>query len=336
MKSSRRLSRGATFTEMLVAITIILAAVGMVTPAYYGVRRGAQRMACMNTLSQIAAGMTVYAKNFDDWIIGSPYGSGAYLQGQSQAWGLAVQTWDFMGPLEAQWNMGLPTVSQGDPDAAVVRRFNDLRGHYAFKCAGNDWLAPRYVGPDAGVGPMVSYNTCRWQLWPAEYAPTNQEEHLPPDWRPSVAKIGNPANKVFCADGARYSTCIDPPDYDLSVEGPFGGAFSDAGVYSVWTRSWDRCRAPGNAGALGGHALTEVDPRQYAFRHSTGSPPVGAPANAFKLNVVFYDGHVETQGDLTAANPHQWLPKGTTLETSALWPDAAAIYGGYDQIVIGD
>ncbi len=336
MEPSRLQSRGATFTEMLVVITILLAAVGLVMPTFSSARRSAHRVACMNTLSQITVGMTIYAKNFDDWIIGSPYGSGAYLASETRAWGPAVQRWDFMGPLESQWSMGLTEVNKGDPDAVIPKRFNDLRGHYAFKCAANDWLSLYFSGSDAGAGPMVSYNTCRWQLWPCDSAPIGHDEKLPAGWRPSVVRIGNPANKVFCADGARYSSCTYPPDYDLSVQGPFGGAFSDGGAYSVYSRSWDRCRAPGNESAPGGHALTDVDARQYAFRHSAGPPPFGAPGNAYKANFAFYDGHVETQGDLQASNPHQWLPKGTVLQTIALWPDAQPIYGGTGDIVIGD
>lgn len=79
-----------------------------------------------------------------------------------------------------------------------------------------------------------------------------------------------------------------------------------------------------------------VNARQYAFRHSAGPPPFGAPGNAYKANFAFYDGHVETQGDLQASNPHQWLPKRTVLQTIALWPDAQPIYGGTSEIVIGD
>lgn len=330
MKSSGRLLRGATFTEMLVVITILLAAVGLVMPTFGSARRSAHRVACMNTLSQIATGMATYAKNFDEWIIGSPYGSGAYLEGEPRAWGPAVQQWDFMGPLEFQWSMGLTEVNKRDPNAVIVKRFNDLRGHDAFRCAANDWMALHFDGPNAGAGPMVSYNTCRWQLWPEEEAPEGWEEQLPTGWRPSVVRIGNPANKVFCADGARYSSCTYPPDYDLSVQGPYGGAFSDAGVYSAWTHSWDRCWAPGNV------RMGPVDARIYAFRHSMAAPPAGARANAFRLNLAFYDGHVETQGDLQASNPHQWLPKGTVLRTIALWPDAQLIYGGTGNIVIGD
>ena len=60
----------------------------------------------------------------------------------------------------------------------------------------------------------------------------------------------------------------------------------------------------------------------YAYRHATADPPPGAPANAFKMNVAFYDGHVETQGDLESSNPFQWLPMGSSVDTAGgVWPD---------------
>lgn len=338
MKSTPLSRRGLTLLEVLAVITIISALLAVVMPVLNSAWRTSRQVICMNTLSKIAEGAVVYGKNFDDWIVGSPWGSGNYLRSQSSAWGPAVQTWDFFGPLEDQWSMGLIQPVKGDPDSAVARRFNDLRACRAFFCAGNQFTATYYPpGLDAGAGPMVSYNTCRNQLYPAAQAPSMPGISLPNDWRPSISRIGNPARKAFCADGARYSTCVEPPDYDLTCDaGAYGGAFSDAGPYSAWSRSWDRCRTPGNQASPGGHLFTGMDPRCYAFRHSAAEPPVGAPANAYRLNVAFYDGHVENQGDLEASNPHQWLPKGTRVEgASELWPDAAAIYGTSD-ILIAD
>jgi prepilin-type processing-associated H-X9-DG protein len=329
MMAIRPLRAGVTVLEALVALTIVAAAMSLIVPSMNGARRGAKRVTCMNTMAELVRGAALYAKNFDDWIIGSPEGSGAYLQEASQAWGPAVQTWDFMGPMEAQWNMGMIQPSQGGPISFVARRFNDLRGHPTFSCVSNDFLAPQYAGPDAGVGPMVSYNTIAYALWREASWPTNHEQKPPPDWQPSVVRIGNPANKVFCADGARYSTGDTPPDYDLTVQGGYGGAFADSGPYTMFTRSWDRSWAPGN------DPVGTVDARTYAFRHSSAEPPPGAPANAFKLNLAFYDGHVETQGDQTAANPYQWLPRASRLDTSCLWPDIAAMYGP-GEILIGD
>ncbi|MEE8384924.1 MAG: hypothetical protein V3S01_03295, partial [Dehalococcoidia bacterium] len=144
-------------------------------------------------------------------------------------------------------------------------------------------------------------------------------------------RIGVPSDKVFCADGSRYSDVTQVPDYNLALHAGFGGAFSDTGVYSSWSKSWDRSRAPGN-GDTGG-----VDARMYAFRHSNVQPPTGALGNAYKLNLAFYDGHVETMGDLEACNPHIWLPRGSWLVNvgNEIWPDAMDHFGITDDMRIG-
>ena len=317
--STRRYARtGTSLLEILLVLAILAMLFAIVAPAMSGARRTSLRVMCMTNLHELAVGAVQYATANDDWIIGSPSGSGAYLRSEGAAYGPAVQVWDFLGPTAHMWKMGLPEVSKNDV-LALTRRFNALRGHQAFLCPTNGFQATWFSGPNAGTGPMVSYNTIRHQMWREEEAPSGWGEDLPHNWRPSVGRIGIPSHKVFCADGARFSTATISPDYDLSVNAPYGGAFSDSGAYSVFTHSWDRSWANG--------ASVGTDARKYAFRHSSAEPPAGAPGNAYKLNLAYYDGHVETQGDLDASNPHQWLPMGTRLERSICWPDTIAHFG---------
>jgi prepilin-type N-terminal cleavage/methylation domain-containing protein/prepilin-type processing-associated H-X9-DG protein len=337
-----------TLIELLVVISIIAVLISILLPSLSAARRTGQRVACMaSNLRQIAEGMAQYANDNEEWTPGAPGGSGAYLAGAGAAFGPAVQRWDFMGPLAQMWNMGL-TPGESTSPASVAKRFNELRSHPGFLCPANRFIATKFAGPaESGAGWMVSFNTCRSQLFiragsgveagfPEDGAglswySNSFEEKLPQKWRPSAKDIGVPANKIYCADGSRYANAIQPPDFDLRVQAGWGGAFSDTGVYSTFSRSWDRSRAPGN-GDTG-----SVDPRMYAFRHSTSEPSVGAPANAFRLNVVFYDGHAATMGDLEASNPHFWLPKDTILQSpaSAVWPDAVRAFGLTGDVKIG-
>ena len=153
-----------------------------------------------------------------------------------------------------------------------------------------------------------------------------------------MGRIGSPSDKIFVGDGARYSFCGAQPDYDLSPSGGGGGLDSDAGPYSAWSRSYDRCLAPGNGtSSPSGHIPTMVDPRNYAYRHSTGEPPVGAPGNAYKASFAYYDGHVETLGDLESSNPYLWLPAGSQITSTAaeMWPDTIARFGLGSSVSIG-
>ena len=58
---------------------------------------------------------------------------------------------------------------------------------------------------------------------------------------------------------------------------------------------------------------------------------------SYKMNVGFFDGHVALMDDSESANPHIWLPTGTTLIREDLFPDVYEDYFGESSyITIGD
>lgn len=333
--------------ELLILASTFALLIGVAAPVVQGQRRQISTYDCMYNLGEIARGAIQYGIDFDDWIVGSPNTSGAYLVYPTgapppTAYGPAVQAWDFMGVL--QYLSGDPAAvlpAPGDQNA-VNDRFNKLRGTRGiFRCPQNDFQAPAFPppAPDAGLGPMVSYNTCRYQMWygnlpngrPGLTVSNSSDDATLPNARaPRISTLGNPANKVFCADGARYSTILRTPDYDLGVRSPYGGAFSDTAPYDTFSRSWDRSGAFGNVLGNSGR-----EARQYAYRHSIGTPPPNAPGNAYQMNLAFYDGHVATQGDLDSSNPQQWLPAGTVLRTTSCQNDTRSYFNLPGQLTIG-
>ena len=328
---------GFTLIELLVVISIIALLISILLPSLSSARRTGQRIACMSNLRSLASGMAEYAGENNSWIIGSPGGSGDYLRGEPSAFGPAVQRWDFQGPMAFMWGMGFTLPDRGD-DAGVARRFNEIRTSKAFLCPSNRFLSSHFGGPDAGTNWMVSYNTTTTSLFidgGEESGLTSPPVPLPPNWRPSVDRIGVSSNKAFCADGGRFSNRNIRPDYDLSVGGGFGGTFSNVpphnNVGTFNNAGWDRMRAPGN-----GDTRSSIDGRVYAYRHSVGLPALGAKADAYKMNIAFYDGHVETQGDLKSSNPHQWLPQGMILNAADVWRDTRRFFGLPGRVTIGN
>ena len=95
------------------------------------------------------------------------------------------------------------------------------------------------------------------------------------------------------------------------------------GAYTDRTNCWDRSLARGNS------PRGAVDARIYGFRH--GVTRQKGAADAYRFNLGFFDGHVESLGDLQGSNPELWLPKGAYYDPSAGFPmpaDTARAYGG--------
>lgn len=348
MRQVRIKTNSAAFTliELLVVISIIALLISLLLPALSSAKRHAQAVVCMAHMRGVSQGAMNYViEDEAEWLPGAP--GGAYQLGLGRAEGDRVQVWDFLGPMAEQMGLGIPLIPRNNIPA-TIQRFNETRSHKAFRCASNKFLAARFSGPDAGAGWMVSYNTSRYMMYAGQdvvLAGTNSgkqynwvshyggghEEEIPRNWQPSLNRINkgaNPADKVLFADGSRYATTAVAPDYDLTNNASYGGTFADTGAHSTWSRSWDRSWATGNT-------YGAIDARIYAFRHYlSANPPHGAKGGAFKLNMAFMDGHVETRGDLEAANPHIWLPPGTQFDPSATWQDVVDHFGLYDKVVI--
>ena len=98
------------------------------------------------------------------------------------------------------------------------------------------------------------------------------------------------------------------------------------------SNSWDRGRAEGNLGE-------GLESRSYAFRHSNADPPDGAAGGAFKINLAFYDGHVENVGVRQTMRADGRVRVQTGNENWGLWSkdvstwnaDGYYIPEGYDR-----
>ncbi|UCG34240.1 MAG: prepilin-type N-terminal cleavage/methylation domain-containing protein [Phycisphaerales bacterium] len=250
-----------------------------------------------------------------------------------------VQVWDWAGGM-AQ-SMGIK-FSRGTHED----RYKEIITMKLFKCPSNKAVTEAYdAGLQYGVLPMVSYNTSRNFMWPGKrslledsfpgqlegyttdpywaepgcgwnwdwtqragvkryspaWAEVSKESYLP-----RLDQIGSPAGKMCLSDGGRYALADQAPTYNARPFAGYGGAFSDVGPYSFFSRGWDR-----RMGWPEYRAADATDARIYSFRHGKKEPFL--PLGSYSLNVGFFDSHVERLNDIKSANPHFWMPRGFRL-----------------------
>ena len=346
-KVFRRASRGSgtggfTLIELLVVISIIALLIALLLPALAEAKREAEAVACAANLHSIGEALEEYAAQWQDAIPGSPATSGDFFWSNidSGAHGSYSEydypnlctEYDWMTPLADEMGHRFVCSNTADIRAASkpdrLSRFEFLRAYPAFICPSNNFLAVPYSSSSIQppVGPMLSY--CAAGLFLLDPQATGNSTcgfpyvQVPGNYRPAIEDVGQPAMKCFCADGAAYSLTNQSPDVDLTTtENIDGSAFADEGAFSWYSDSWNRDMAPGNSSGGFKRSTGSVDAREYAYRHGLGP-------GVYKMNMLFFDGHVSLKGDLDSANPIYWCPPGTVIPSSEPTPDVEKKYMG--------
>ena len=330
-KAGRNGRRGAfTLVELLVVIGIIALLISILLPSLAKARKAANTVKCSANLRSILQGMQIYAAQNKGAIPGSAWTTALFMYGGDPRGGdvtlpanyqpTIIQVFDWASPIAKI--MG-GKFDEGESVPSRIARFEFMREYPPFVCPENEFLSLPYSNssPQPKTGRMISYNTAiafllkRWDGGNGRVGVT----HARTEWQPpnaynvTVPKVGDASRKIYIADGSRFATAKTAPDSDITRDGSFGGAFGDQGP-GGFSRSWDRKKAPGNISPPGDSEDGPIDARIYAFRHGSGKQ-YGA-ADSFRFNAGFFDGHVETLGDLQGSNPFFWFPKGTELSTA--------------------
>ncbi len=272
--------------------------------------------------------MRTYASDHDGWLPGSPNTTGRYLwrissSGEYAPAGYdasnvpppAIELFDYIGPLCATMQIGV------SPSDSGIERLHAYRKLSLFQCPANDFISkPDFGSADTEEGLMLSYCTATaFLLLPARIPttlnttfagrvtmPTGGSDSDPskfnfwsthPSYTPRIDRVGPSSRKIFLADAGRRTRHSGAPQFIYDVNSDYATTlFSDFGPFYGVTRSYDRYIANNGAGS------DITDGREFSYRHG-----------AFRMNVVFFDGHTETLGDMESARPEFWLPTGSVI-----------------------
>jgi prepilin-type N-terminal cleavage/methylation domain-containing protein/prepilin-type processing-associated H-X9-DG protein len=341
LQSSVRKRAAFTLVELLVVIGIIAVLIAILLPALTKARRSAQTVACAANLRSILQATQIFASQNNGYLPGSVYSTSRFLFKEPAAGSQVAGNALFPTPYSndncpgiihySDWCSPLARImgvkfNEGSDRQARGERYMTMRDLRQFRCPNNEFLAPEFgsnLTQYVTTGAMISYNTALGFLVTRTTASVNNggtwgmstsrpEWNVPASYNTKLSKVGDPSRKVFIADGSKFSAGNGSPqvsetlpDADLNFTGSLGGPFADQGP-TRFTRAWNRDRVPGNGGS-------GIDCRTFWARHGPSLPRVGATPDTYRFNVGFFDGHVETLGDLEGSNPSMWYPKGTEL-----------------------
>ena len=372
--TARRAKRAFTLIELLLVIAIVSLLVSLLLPGLSQVRDAARSIVCSNNLRQIAQSQLSYGNEYRELFAGCPASSGfdllqlntvragsagdprnapGYIQSSgmaSQFNGLAVQLWDFYGPLASF--SGYVGPGEGATGAGLngsnrFKRYDWYRSTLKpFQCPSNNVVSQAYDNTgdvpkaEAVEGTMLPYVMSTQFTSTENPNPFGTRSRVREgidrnNYFPRTSKIGNMSKKVMVYEGHRYADQDTKPDFDITLLASYGGSFGDTGPWyfedlsNLNSKSLNRACAPGEPARAAYVASRGVlfDARPWALRHGSKRPQETGGEQQYRGNFAFWDGHVEVLDDRQALDPDMWFPSGTKF-TSPLrtWATAKLLF----------
>jgi prepilin-type N-terminal cleavage/methylation domain-containing protein/prepilin-type processing-associated H-X9-DG protein len=336
-----RQQTGFTLVELLVVIGIIALLISILLPALSKARRSANTILSSSNMRQISMGMIMYANQYKGAIVGNAYTSGAFLHTTGYSdfnCPDVIQMWDWESPIAAVLGMKFPPAAIGSSVAARTARFQFLAQQKAFKDPENDLTyhaGGTTFNVNLGTAQVISYYTSIYFQY--IYLPQGNTDYTLSQYNvqtggfyPNISKVGDTSSKVWLMEGCRWTdygaTTQQLPVYQAGFNAEdYFQMFSDTGPFDIKTDSFLGPQMPLSMR----HGARNVSP---GANLATSTPSIYA---TYRMNVAFFDGHVETLDGLKAMNPNYYLPKNSLLPASECNKTVQSYYlHGAAQVVI--
>lgn len=326
--------RGFTLIELLVVIAIIAILLSLLIPALGQARNTARQVVCSANLKQLVLGVASYGDQYAEHIVGGPQTSGWEAQLHRRFNGIAMQNYDWIGPLAHY--LGYQGPGDGEDAGGLNERTRAARfdwyreGLEVAICPSNDFQAQPWRASSVWTtARMISYNMSTQFTTtddPERLGGTAKRPEVRAGYKPNLSRVGPGYMKVAIFEGHRFTrpSALDGkrPDYDPNIGASYGGAFGGVGAWMRDNAELNRSYAPGESG----RPLHVADPgsfpdaRRYAFRHGYKNDPHSTTATQVYGLMGFFDGHVELFDDGEATNPDFWFPTGTKITSpTSFW-----------------
>lgn len=306
-------SSGFTLIELLVVIAIVALLLGILLPGLRRAKQAAESVVCRAHMKGIGSGLNLYASAWDQWLPGpSTSGAKVYYTGSEFSSTGPFQNVDWMSPM-----MGDELGLAAEPLQRLLDLLND-----ELRCPSNrvknDYVYPSAI---AGINPQdISYSSYSavlgFHMYSSEGRGTSSEYQfsgcrvvtdqeiynyvrIGRAFQPKMTKVGTPSMKVFAVEGARYFDEQRGVSFNNLPYQNDGGNFMLQGPV---------LRRNGDPYILRRTSLTDVSTwslsetaERLAYRHNK------------RMNLVFFDGHVETQDMLGSLRVRYYFPRGTQI-----------------------